>query len=350
MNTMAKFVGSIALVLVVLGVVYTTGPKPSPAKWDPELPAVPSDLEELESLIEKSELALGNIKPDNQSRIIWTAKGKKKTPYSIVYLHGFTASYGEGDPVHRELAQYYGCNLYVPRLSRHGLDDEDAFVELTPQSYVESVRQALAVGRALGDKVIVVGTSTGGLFALALAASYPQDIEAVVLYSPLIDFVNPSAYILAEPWGLQLGRFVMGSDYATWANKDSLRMQYWYSKYRLEGLVSLASLVNDLVKPELFSRVTCPVFLGYYYKSETEQDNVVSVAAMRQMFTQLGTTPDLKREIAFPLTGDHVIASHITSKDWKTVRDATMAFLGDVVGLNPTDEVPNEVIERAMGM
>ena len=60
---------------------------------------------------------------------------------------------------------------------------------------------------------------------------------------------------------------------------------------------------------------------------------MVSVAAMREMFGQLGTPAALKREISLPETSDHVIASQIISKDWQGVERESAAFLRDIVKL-----------------
>ena len=73
--------------------------------------------------------------------------------------------------------------------------------------------------------------------------------------------------------------------------------------------------------------------LGYYYKNGEEQDKVVSVPKMLEMYQQLGTPTELKIEKAFPKTGDHVIASSITSKDWEAVLFETIDFLENVVGV-----------------
>ena len=35
---------------------------------------------------------------------------------SVVYLHGFSASQEEGDPVHYDFAQKFGCNLFLAAL------------------------------------------------------------------------------------------------------------------------------------------------------------------------------------------------------------------------------------------
>jgi len=87
------------------------------------------------------------------------------------------------------------------------------------------------------------------------------------------------------------------------------------------------------MKPEVFEKIKCPVFLAYYYKNEEEQDKTVSIPAMLEMFDQLGTSPELKHKMPLPETGAHVIASYIRSKDWQSVERETTRFLAEVVKL-----------------
>ena len=56
---------------------------------------------------------------------------------------------------------------------------------------------------------------------------------------------------------------------------------------------------------------------------------------MQEMFPLLGTPAALKVENAFPESGDHVIASHFTSKDLNGVQQATEEFFENVLGLKP---------------
>jgi hypothetical protein len=82
-----------------------------------------------------------------------------------------------------------------------------------------------------------------------------------------------------------------------------------------------------------FNKVTVPVLLLYYYKDEDHQDPVVKVSAMRRMFAQLGTPDSLKREIALPNAGDHVIGSYVKSKDLESVIAACEKFLTEIMGM-----------------
>ena len=81
------------------------------------------------------------------------------------------------------------------------------------------------------------------------------------------------------------------------------------------------------MRPEVFQRITAPVFMGYYYKNEEEQDKVVSIPAMLRMFDQLGTPEDKKQKVAFPEAGDHVIISHLSTPNHQKAELAALVFL-----------------------
>ena len=96
---------------------------------------------------------------------------------------------------------------------------------------------------------------------------------------------------------------------------------------------------------ETFAQVKQPVFMGYYFKNEQEKDMVVSVAKMKEMFSQLGTPSAKKKEMPFPKTGDHVIASSITSKDWQTVLFQTIDYLEKVAKV-PAQSAYQQQVEQ----
>ncbi len=327
----------VLLLAVVLSLVYFMGPEVEPPVLDRSLPEVPSDLTGLEAEIEQHETALPNIKPENEARIVWADSTRRKTPYSIVYLHGWSASQEEGDPVHSATAKRYGCNLYLPRLAGHGLMEEEPMLDLTADKLLQSAKEAIAVGKQLGEKVVLMATSTGGTLALYLAGGDP-DIAGLLLYSPNIAIFDPNARLLTKPWGLQLARLANGGDYHEFEQVTEENRKYWTTKYRVEALTQLQALVDGTMTEETFARVQQPVFLGYYYKDEIHQDSTVSVPAMLQMFDQLGTPEAEKRKVAFPDVGAHVMTSYLTSKDLESVQQETNRFLEEVLGLKPVQE------------
>jgi pimeloyl-ACP methyl ester carboxylesterase len=318
--------------VLVIGTVYWFGPHPTTPRYTNELPTIPSDPAAILTYVQQQE-AQHKVKKDNEAEIIWADTSKKKTAYSIVYLHGFSASKMEGAPTHLNIAKKFGCNLYLARLSQHGIDSSDALINMTPENLWESAKQAYAIGKQLGDKVILMGTSTGGTLALQLAATYPE-VAGLILYSPNIAVNDPNAWLLNNPWGLQIARIVKGSNYNIIV-ADTVYAKYWNTKYRLEALASLEELLETKMIPATFQDVKQPVLTLYYYKDEQHQDPVVKVSATKIMFEQLGTSKDLKRAVAMPNTGNHVLASPILSKDVAGVEIQTIGFLQEMMHLTP---------------
>ncbi|HEV2354845.1 MAG TPA: alpha/beta hydrolase, partial [Puia sp.] len=290
--------------LLLIG-LYLSGPRPSAPIYSTTMPTVPSDPAALENYIRRQE-SHHRLKPDNEARIVWADSTRKKTAYAIVYLHGFSASPGEGNPTDRDIAKKYGCNLYLARLAEHGIDTPDAMINLTADNYWASAKEALAIGERLGDSVILMGTSTGGTLALQLAATYPRQVAALVLLSPNIAINDPNAWLLNDHWGLQIARLVTGSKYMI-IKKDygpGFR-QYWYPKYRLEAAVALEELLETTMNGTTFAAVRQPVGLFYFYKDKKHQDSTVKVSAELAMFDQLGTPDALKYKQSIPNAGTH---------------------------------------------
>lgn len=314
-------------VLALIG-IYFLGPKPPKPVLNGVLPNV-SSIGALDSTIAASE-ATHSIKPNNEAKIIWADSSKSQTEYAIVYLHGFSASQMEGDPVHQNIAKQFHCNLYLARLAEHGIDTTEDLMNLTAENYWESAKLAYAIGKKIGKKVILMSTSTGGTLALQLAANYPE-IAGLILYSPNIEVNNPAAPLLNNPWGLQIGRTVLKGNYVDVKYTDSAYPKYWNSHYRIEAVVALQHLVEATMTETTFKQVHQPCLALYYYKDEANQDNVVKVSAIQKMMEQIATPSNLKLALAMPNTGNHVLASPIVSKDIVSVEQATAQFIHDKI-------------------
>jgi len=307
---------------------YLLGPKPKKPIYDKELTQVP-DLEDLDRYVASIE-SMHKIKPGNEAEIIWADSTHQQTEYAIVYLHGFSASKTEGNPVYLNLAKELNANLYLARLADHGIDTLAPMQYFTADRLWETSKQAYAIGKKLGKKVILVGTSTGGTVALKLAATYPE-INSLILLSPNVAINDKNAWLLNNPWGLQIARKVVGGDERKVDDRTDEYKKYWYTNYRLESLVELEEFIESSMVKSTFQKVKQPVLLLYYYKNELEQDPVVRVDAMLKMFDELGTPSDLKRKQAIPNAGNHVMGSYITSKDLPSVEKAIENFLGSTL-------------------
>lgn len=322
----------LGVILVALAALYFFGPHPAKPVYTNLLPTISDSGAALDGYVANLE-SRHPLKKNNEARIVWANDSlKNTTEYAIVYLHGFSASQEEGNPVHRNIAKAFGCNLYLGRLAQHGIDTTDALYHFTAEELWETGKEAYAIGKKLGKKVILMGTSTGGTLALQLAAAYPE-IAGLVLYSPNIEINDPNAWLLNDPWGLQIARLVKKSNLNTAARGDSIYNQFWNHTYRLEATVQLEELLETTMLPATFQQIKQPVLSLYYYKNEKEQDPVVKVSAIKKMMGQLGTAENLKKSVAIPEAGNHVLASPIQSKDIQSVEKETSLFLQEVMKL-----------------
>lgn len=331
---MSRKVIFITFPIVALVAVYFLGPTPDKPKWDKAAVTVPADPTALENYVAMQE-SKHTLKPDNEARLIWADSTKKKTKFSVVYLHGFSASQKEGDPIHLQFAKEFGCNLYLARLADHGVDTTEQLLYFTGDRWWQSSKEALAIGKAIGENVILMSTSTGGTMAIMLAAEYPEDVDALINMSPNIAVNDPSAWLLNNPWGLQIARKVLGSDYQN-IQYDSARQIYWNGKYRIESLVQMEEMLEDKMNKSTFEKVKCPSLTLYYYKNEQEQDKTVKVSAMLEMNKQLGTSDSLKAAVAIPNAGFHVMGSYLVSKDLETVHAEAKKFAIEKLGMKPS--------------
>ena len=319
------------MVFLILGAIYLVGPRVETPEFSNEVPEVPDNLVKLQKWINTKEILQGNVRPGNASKIIFNDSIPQKTEYSVIYYHGFTASGMEGDPVHRNISNVLGANLYIPRLFGHGLEEEESMLNFNNDDFWKSGKEALEVAKKLGEKVIVLGTSHGGSLALALGDD--PSIEAMLLFGPNIAVFDPKAKLLSKPWGLQIGRLVKGGNYHEWEANDE-KKKYWSTKTRLEAMTHMQKFLDVKMRRSVFKKVKAPGFLAYYYKNDSLQDNVVSVPAMLKMYDQLGTPDSLKEKQAFPEVGDHVLTSYISTQYYDVVTKASLAFLSKIITPN----------------
>ena len=123
------------------------------------------------------------------------------------------------------LPRHLDATCILSRLADHGIDTTEALLQFTPDRAWESAKEALAMGKKIGDKVILLSTSTGGTLALMLAAEYPEDVFALINLSPNIAINDGAAFLLNDPWGLQIARMVMGGNYrVTDANEEHAKV------------------------------------------------------------------------------------------------------------------------------
>lgn len=290
--------------LIVAGLVFAMGPR---VQLDTTLrPAgLPAELAKLEEYIKQTESGFSDLRPHVAKKIVWAnPKAHQQTPVSVVFLHGFSATRKEIDPLCLLLARAMKANLYYTRLRGHGRTGQ-AMAEGSVNLWLNDAYHALEVGRKLGKQVLLVGSSTGSTLALWLAAQ-PQvrDVLALILFSPNFHPKNKSARVLLWPWGLQLG-ILLGGKETRWKPRKPDQGKYWTTVYPMKAIVEMMGLVQLIKKTDL-GRIKVPVQVIF-----SPKDRVVDSDLTRQRFPQLGSTH--KELIALEQSED--IAHHILVGD-----------------------------------
>lgn len=279
--------------------------------------------------------ALG-VRPGDEERLARYAPGS--TPVSILYLHGFGAARPEGEAVVDRVAARVGANTLYGRLPGHGLDDMDAHAGPAFGDYLDTVEEAFQAAKLLGDRVLLMGTSTGGLLATWLAARHPDDVAGLVVASPLYAFGDPTARLLDAPVGPLLVYALYGEVRdAGWKTDPEQRKQpgyerHWTIQQRYAAAFHLGRLRRYVARPETFEAVSAPVLLFRYYQDESTHDATADVDAMRRAFETFGGASG--RHPASRLVdiadGAHVLFSEYVRSDKERIVREIDGFLGDI--------------------
>lgn len=261
--------------------------------------------------------------PTAVERLVRHQPGRSR--WSLVFLHGFGASRGGGEAILEPIAAERRLNAWLPLLPGHGRTPEHQ-AEAPAEAYLAHAAEALAMGRALGERVCLVGSSTGGLLATWLAARWPDHVHALVLASPFYAFADPTARVLRLPFGLDAVEAAYGPVRDA-SFQDPRREEgydeHWLTEQRYRALGALERLRGWLAAESTYRRVRCPVLLLY-----TPSDDVVDLDAMHQAFGRMGPH---RLSCFIPIEdGHHILLSDYVRTDKAAIRKALDAFLDDV--------------------
>jgi len=264
---------------------------------------VVENVPDLDLYLARREAQHADVKPEQGKTIIWSHPAtRSKTPLSLVYIHGFSASRKDIAPVIETLAGTLGANAFLTRLAAHGRTTPAEFAAVTAQDWLDDAREALAVGRRIGRRVVLIGTSTGALLAaMAALEDNSSDIAALVLLSPNFGLRDWRAKFISGPLGRALARFVLGKEHSF--HPDSIgHAEFWTTHYPSQAVVALMDLLNHARSIDL-GKLKMPVLVIY-----TDQDTVVDVAAIRDRFDEIQAPTklifDLPEASRHELTGD----------------------------------------------
>lgn len=247
---MAKFALGARMALYLTGILIVAGlvafllaPRPTTdVTVDFDETRLPADLD---AYLSESEAAIGDLRPANQRQIVWAYPASRaRTPLAIVYVHGFSAGPGELRPLPDLVARKLGANIYYARLRGHGRSG-DAMRDGSVHAWVNDFAEAVAIGRRLGERVIVMATSTGASLA-TWAATQPglmRNVAGLVQFSPNYGLQATGSFLLTMPWAKQMVQLIIG-ERRSFEPANDLHAQHWTSDYPSLALLPMASMVK----------------------------------------------------------------------------------------------------------
>ncbi|MGF1736282.1 alpha/beta hydrolase [Photobacterium satsumensis] len=293
----------VIIVFAILAGLYTLSPRVDTSYLYRE----ESILHDLDTFVDMQEHQFSDITHGTEKKISWAGKPNSRTAYSVVYLHGFSSSRQDTAPLAQLIAKQLGANLFETRLKGHGRP-ADNMRTVTVNDWLNDARHAYDIGERLGEKVIVIGLSTGGTLALWLASQPELSLLShVVLISPNMGPADNNAELLLMPMGNEIARLVIG-DYREWKPDNDEQAHYWTTRYPVEALVTMMGVV-DVTRKQPLEKIRTPILTFY-----SEQDRIVDIEKTQAMLERL---PHTNREsIVITESGDrlqHVLAGDILS-------------------------------------
>jgi len=299
--------------LVVLALAFVLGPRvpvDTTIRFDPK--GIGDDPQ---AYLAREEAAVPGIRDGLEKEIIWAnPMVHAKTPLAIVYIHGFSASKGEVRPLPDDVADQLDANLFYTRLTGHGQDGA-AMTQGSVNAWINDYEEALAIGRAIGDKVIVICTSTGGSLAV-WAATQPgasDGVAAIAFISPNFGVKASGAELLTMPWGKQIARLVAGKEHA-FVPRNALHERFWTYRYPIEATLPMQAL-TELAYRAPVEKATIPALFIF-----SDSDKVVREDRTREIAGRWGGAHELVPVDDNGDPDDHVIAGDALSP-------STTAFL-----------------------
>ncbi|GHA46267.1 lysophospholipase [Amylibacter ulvae] len=319
--------GVVLLLVLALAAILVFGPRDNVDLAQIVNPAGGVTASDADAYLAAQESAFSDIKPNQQKQIIWAGAASVKTETAIVYLHGFSASATEIRPVPDMVAKELGANLYFARLPGHGRTGA-AMGDVVVQDWINELAEAMSIARAIGERVVIMSTSTGGTLAAAALsdAQFQDQLAGIIFVSPNFAVHSAAAGLANLPFFRQWGPIVAGETRSFEARKPG-QAENWTTSYPLKSVVPMMRLI-DFVGDQDYAKTTIPAL--FYF---SDDDAVVNAAVARKLSEKWGGAVQV---INPTLNADddeynHVIAGDILSPSQN--EPATAAMVKWISGL-----------------
>ncbi len=282
---------------------------------------------DLDAYLVREEAKFSDIVPTTEKQIIWAGAAGTKTPLSVVYIHGFSATKHEIRPVPDQVAAALGANLFFTRLSGHGRGSA-AMAEPQAGDWITDMDEALAIGRRLGERVIVISTSTGGTLA-ALAATDAQratNIAGMVFVSPNFGIDKRASFILNLPFVRSWGPIIAGAE-RSFETRNADHARLWTTRYPTVSAIPMEALVQDVLTQDFTQAIPPALFLF------SMEDRVVQPSVTARIAAEWGA-------------GAEVYHPNLTTQDDPYAH----VIAGDIMSPSQTAATTARVLDWAKGL
>lgn len=196
------------------------------------------------------------------------------TKHVALLIHGLFLSPRQME-LQADEAFKQGYNVISLRLKGHNEKQPDALDSVTAEDWLQQVFDVYDLAEQLGQKITLMGHSTGGLLALNLALEKPKNIDKVILISPAIRVTQINkfkSYFIAT---LGLSSKTLQKIFL----KSSRRPQSGIAGWQVVRLSEMLNLSERKVLKRL-SRKTFTVI-------NLERDEMIESSAVRKFYDKL---------------------------------------------------------------
>jgi esterase/lipase len=196
--------------------------------------------QELERKVAQAESQEKNLIPGTEARVLLEASRKtQKTPWALLYLHGFSASPPEVSPVAENVAQALKAHLYMPRFRGHGLSTPKGLLEGNRKIWEAEAADHLEKSFSLGEKLLVIATSTGASWLIPALKAQRREGLYLVFLSPNLRLRPPLSSLLLWPGARLWVPWIMGQ-WREWKPDNALHGTLATTRYPSQVLVEVA--------------------------------------------------------------------------------------------------------------
>lgn len=238
-------------------------------------------LDHLDDWLATTEAKVPNLQADCAKSIVWAGAVGQRSKVAVVYVHGFSATKHELRPLPDLVAKGLSANLHFARLTGHG-QDSAAMGQTSLTAWRADVAEAIAIGQAIGEQVLLIGCSTGCTLATDALLRGAQ-AAGIVHISPNFGLAHRGAqFMLDLPYARHWGHVVAGKS-RSFKPISAEHAAYWTTHYPTKSVYSMADAVRAVMGSGKLSDIKTPAFFGY-----NRADQVVSAARTERVMRDWG--------------------------------------------------------------